>query len=212
MATLDLTTYSGLLDAVAKYLNRRDLNDQIPAFITQHEAKMNRELRVRDMQTRTDITYDGSGFANVPADFLSPDSMENVTGIGTYGADFKFVSEDEARKIRRGTCQPPQPTWYTIYGSEFEVFGGAADQLLRLRYYTSIPNLSFDTSSNWLLVKAPDLYIVGACLEAAIYLKNDDRLATWNAIRTKIMDDMRVESERALKPQGALTATRKSFG
>lgn len=209
---LDLSDYTGLLAGVASYLNRRDLTDQIPAFIKQHEAKMNRELRVRDMMGRSDSTYDGSGFVAVPDDFLAADSFENVTGIGTYGADFAFVSEDQARQIRRGSAIPPQPTWYTIYGSEFEVFGGADGQLLRLRYYQTIPALSVSNTTNWLLTKSPDLYVVGSCLEAAIYLKNDERLGTWNAVRTQIMEAMRLESDQSRFPQGRLLTTRRTFG
>lgn len=210
--TVDLTTYAGLQTQIAATLNRRDLTDQIPAFIAQAEAKFNRELRVRDMQQRTDITYDGTGFAPIPAGWLSSDSLENVTGIGTYGAEFEFVSEDMARKIRRGTMQPTQPTWYTTYGSSFEIFGGGSGQLLRLRYYQALPPLATNTN-NWLLLKSPDLYIAGACVEAAIYLKDDNALtARWAPVRQQILDAMQTESDRARFPQGKLIANRKSFG
>jgi hypothetical protein len=212
MAALDLSDYDGLIAALPSYLNRRDLTDQIPAFVLQAEAKLNRELRVRDMMTREDLTLDDTGFLDVPDDYLASDSLENVTGIGTYGADFAFVSEDEARLIRRGSSTPPQPTWYTIYGSEFEVFGGAEDQVVRLRYYQSIPAL-VTNSTNWLLTKSPDLYVAASCLEAALYLKDDNALTTrWAPVRQQIIDAMHLESDRSRFPQGKLLTTRRTFG
>ena len=101
---------------------------------------------------------------------------------------------------------------YTLYGSEIElVFAPTEGTDFRLKYHAAVPALSSTNASNWLLVKAPDLYVVGACLEASIYLKNDERLQTWGAVRQKIMDDMVIDSERALHPQGHLVATRRGF-
>jgi hypothetical protein len=212
VAALDLSNYAGLIAALPSYLNRRDLTDQLPAFVLQAEAKLNRELRVRDMQTRTDLTLDATGFLAVPADFLAPDSLENVTGIGTYGADFAFVGEDEAREIRRGSCNPSQPTWYTIYGGYFEVKGGTTGSVVRLRYYQKIPAL-VSNSTNWLLTKSPDLYVAASCLEAALFLKDDGALTNrWAPVRQQIIDAMTLESDRARFPQGKLVATRRTFG
>ena len=36
-------------------------------------------------------------------------------------------------------------------------------------------------AANWLLTMAPDLYLYGALMEAAPYLKEDGRIQTWAA-------------------------------
>lgn len=213
MAALDLTTYDGLAATVAQYLNRRDLTDQIPAFIAQHEAKMNRELRVRDMQKRAQATTSGEYIA-LPTDFLSVYTLELASSSTRWTEPLRFLSEEEARSWRaqNGGTGQGQIYGYTLYGSEIELVDPPTTNTdFRLKYYQAIPPLATNTQ-NWLLVKSPDLYVVGSCLEAAVFLKNDERLPTWAAIRGEILDAMHLESERALKPQNQLNATRRSFG
>jgi hypothetical protein len=210
VAAIDLTTYTGLKDAVAQWLNRRDLTDQIPGFIAMAHAKFNRELRVRDMQTRAEATTSGEYIA-VPADFLAPYSLELSVSPGLYGEPLEFVSEEEAKR-RRAEGNTTQFRWYTIFGGEFELIGApATDVDFKLKYYAKIPALSASNETNWLLTKSPDLYLYGACLEAAPYLKNDERLATWATMRQQVIDAMHIESERALKPQSKLVANRRGF-
>ena len=45
-------------------------------------------------------------------------------------------------------------------------------------YRRTIPPLA-SNDSNWLLMLAPDLYLYGALLESAPYLKEDGRIQTW---------------------------------
>lgn len=211
MAALDLTTNSGLQAAVAQYLNRRDLTDQIPAFVTQATAKFSRELRVRDMQKRAQATTSGE-YISLPGDYAAPYSLELATAPRCWGEPLAYVTEKAASELR--AARPTGPfQWYTIYGSELElVYAPSTNFDFRLKYYARVPALVNPSDTNWLLTKSPDLYVAGACLEAAIYLKDDTGLQRWNAVRTQIMDAMVIESERALKPQGALTAPARSFG
>ena len=44
-----LDTYSNLKTTIANYLNRSDLTSNLGDFITLTEARLNRELRVREM-------------------------------------------------------------------------------------------------------------------------------------------------------------------
>jgi hypothetical protein len=208
---LDLTTYVGLQDTVAKYLNRRDLTDFIPAFIAQAHAKFNRELRVRDMHVRATGTSSDEYIA-VPGDFLAPYSLELATTPGVWAPPLKFISEQDAVQLRADGASG-SVGFYTMFGSEFELVPTPTEATnFKLKYFASIPALSGTLAANWLLLKSPDLYVVGACLEAAVFLKNDERLQTWATIRQQIIDNITLESERALKPQSALSARTRSFG
>lgn len=211
--TIDLSSYNGLTGTVAAYLNRQDLAAQIPGFITQFEAKMNRELRVRDMQKRAQANTTGE-YISLPSDFLAVYTLELASNVGRWGEPLRFMSEEAARTWRAENWTPAGRTeGFSIYGSEIELIDPPASNLdFRLKYYAKIPNLSAAITSNWLLVKSPDLYVAGASREAAIYLKNDELLTRTHAVCTQIMDAMTLESERALKPQGALRATPRSFG
>ena len=50
----DLASYTGLCEAVADYLGRDDMTDRIPTFIALAERRMNRELRLRLMERRSE--------------------------------------------------------------------------------------------------------------------------------------------------------------
>jgi hypothetical protein len=212
----DFDTYGDLQATVADYLNRLDLTARIPSFIKLAHAKANRILRVRDMQTRAAATTtgDASGtYIPVPDDFLAPYSLEMIQGPG-WGPPIAFISEDEAiRRRASASTQSAPPQFYTIFGSEFEVSPALTTPTdFRLKYYARIPALAGSTDSNWLLLKAPDFYLYGALSEAEPYLKNDERLAVWQGQLQKVIDDMTIESERALKPQSKLVAARRTFG
>lgn len=210
MAALDLTVYNDLLTGIGQWLNRRDLTDQIPSFVALAHAKFNRELRVRDMQTRAQATTSGEYIA-VPGDYLAPYSLELDAGSpGNWGEPLVFISEDEATKRRHELVN--QFRWYTIFGSSFELIGAQPTNInFNLKYYAAIPRLSATVQTNWLLTKSPDLYLYGALCEAAPYLKNDERLQTWATMRQQVIDAMNIESERALRPQAKLVATRRGF-
>ena len=55
-----ISTYSDLKTAIANYLARTDLTDQIPDFIRFAEIRLRRELRIRQMlKTVTTSTTGG---------------------------------------------------------------------------------------------------------------------------------------------------------
>lgn len=219
MTTLIPTTYSGLQATVAAYLNRRDLTDQIPAFIRLAEAKFNRELRVLNMHT----IREGTSYSNldwdderipIPDDYLAPYSLDlKSPQPGSY-TPIQFMSEEEARQFMARTSNAGGPLrGYTMFGQEFLLVPPQTGTVtFRLKYYAAIRPLSDAAPDNWLLLQSPDLYVVSACLEATPYLKADERIPTWAGIRQQIIDAMHLESERALKPQASLSATRRTFG
>lgn len=215
MAAWDLTTYAGLQAAIADTLNRQDLSNQIPGFIVLFEAKANRKLRVRDMQTRVQATTDDE-FIPVPGDFRAPHSLQLQIGSnGGWTPKLDFVGEDEATDLRlkysREGYQGP-PKAYTIFGGAFEVIPApvaGTPYSYDLKYYAGISPLA--VSVNWLLTKAPDAYLYGACAEAAPYLKNDERIAVWGGLRDGTFDELELESERATRSQTRLRARPRGF-
>jgi hypothetical protein len=62
-----------------------------------------------------------------------------------------------------------------------------------------------------LLTKSPDLYLYSTLLEAAPYLKDDERLQVWAAARQQVMDAMALESERAMRPSTQMVARKRGF-
>ena len=190
-----LDTFAGLKTTIADYLNRDDLTAIIPTFITLAEAKLNRKLRVRQMLKRATASVDSQYFA-YPADWLQAKEFQlNTNPI----VRLQFVTEaygDELKANRYVSIG--QPAYYTITGTQLE-FIPAPDSTYsaELTYYAKIPALSDANTSNWLLAYAPDLYLYGALLEAAPYLKDDERLAVWSQMYINSLGDIEVADQRA---------------
>lgn len=205
MAEVQITNYSELLAAGAEWLNRADLTDQFPAFVTLTEAQFNREMRVRDMMTRANTTSNQEN-VELPVDWLEHYSLALAPG-GIPGPALRYMSERESNEIKaNGSVQPGNPMGYTLIGNMIELVPAPGDNVdLRMVYYAKIPALRTATT-NWLLTKSPDLYLYGTLMQAAPYLKDDERLQTWGQARGALMESIRMESEAALRPRSGLVA------
>ena len=66
---MSISTYSELKTAVANFLARTDLTDQIPDFIQLAEARLSRELESRDQEKRANATLTiGDQYIALPTD------------------------------------------------------------------------------------------------------------------------------------------------
>lgn len=205
-----ISTYSELQASIADYLNRADLTTVIPTFITLAEAKFNRELRVRDMLTQTSITAT-SGAASMPADCLEAYVLElDMDNLGPR-PPLAYIGPNDVKTLLANKIQN-DTRYFTIVNGEFQLIPAPTGTLaLDLTYYARIPALSGSNLSNWLLVKAPDLYLYSSLLEATPYLKNDERLQVWSAARQQVIEAMKIESERGMRQTVQLTARRRGF-
>src|SRR5690349_24935247 len=64
----DGTTFTGLKSDIADHLNRSDLTAKIPGFIRRVEERLNRILRVPEMEETTTLTTDAERI-DLPTDF-----------------------------------------------------------------------------------------------------------------------------------------------
>lgn len=205
-----LANYSDLKSAAADWINRADLTAVIPTFITLAEAKFNRELRLRDMLVRAEATTSNE-FVAVPADFLENYSLElDMTQIGPQQS-LSFIGPLEA-KVLKANKAVGKVRFYTIIDGAFELLPApTGDTDVILTYYQKIPALSDTQTTNWLLTKSPDLYLYSTLLEAAPYLRDDDRMAMWGTARNQVLAAMQMESERSMRPTTQLVARRRGF-
>lgn len=205
-----ISTYSELQTAIADYLNRTDLTSVIPNFISLAEAKMNRELRTRDMMVRATATSSNE-FVAVPADFLENYSLElDMDNLSARPA-LDYVGPLEAKDIKASQLTG-NVRYYTIIDGAFELLPAPQSNIdLILTYYQKIPSLSVTQTTNWLLTKSPDLYLYSSLLEAMPYLKDEQRIAVWSAARGQVLDAMNQESERAMRPTTQLVARKRGF-
>jgi hypothetical protein len=187
---------TSLQSAVTEYLARDQdatLIARIPTFIQLAEAKFNRQLFVRQMERRStalvNLASSEPEFISLPSDFQSMRRvrLSSVTGkpclefkSGTQMDEYRFATSDVLA----------QPRYFTVFGDEIELAPTPdAAYTIEMVYRQSIPPLA-SNGTNWLLTLAPDLYLYGALLESAPYIKEDERIRTWGLGFTTALGDL----------------------
>jgi hypothetical protein len=82
---------------------------------------------------------------------------------------------------------------------------------IELAYYKTLPALSADADTNWLLTKAPDSYLYGALLQAAPYLKDTAETSLWLQAHDMVVGELETDNEKALYGGSTLKARHRTF-
>ncbi len=191
-----ITNYTQLQSSIASWLLRDDLTAVIPDFITLAEAQFNREIRNRKMIKRATATID-SQYSAVPSDWLQNVDLVMETNPVTT---LQFVTSEQLDRLRGSNSTTGNPAVYTVVGQELEVLPVPASNSTltgELTYYGKIDALSASTATNWLLNSSPDIYLYGTLLQSAPYLVEDERIAVWGGIYTKLINDLNISDSNA---------------
>lgn len=198
-----ISTYSGLVTAATEWLARDQdttLIARIPDFITLAEAKFNRVLLHPGMEVRSTTTVDtGSSepeFISLPSDFqtMRRVRLSSVTGKPRL----QFMSQTQIDDYRYSIDNVSgQPVYFSIMGTEMELAPTPnEDYTLEMVYRANIPALTSTNTTNWLLTLAPDLYLYGALLESAPYIKEDGRIQVWAGAVETVINQLNTHGER----------------
>lgn len=187
-------TYSSLKTKVGTWLNRADLADYIPDFITMAEAQMNRRLDCRQMVTVTTISIAAETYT-LPSDFGGVKSFRLNTDPVT-ALEYRYPEEFDDVRLD-AFARNGKPVFFTIMDGSF-YFEPAPDATYaaRLSYRTRIPELSDTNTSNWLLELHPDAYLYGALMQAEPFLKNDERIAVWGSLFEAAINAINTDDDR----------------
>jgi hypothetical protein len=192
---MTLSTYSALKTAIADFLNRDDLTAAIPTFIALAEARMNRDLRTWKQETRSTAQLDAQ-YSALPADFAQPIRLQLLDGSTSEIEPISTAQMLDMRADRND--RPGRPTHYAITAQGLELFptpDGTYDA--SLVYYAKVPSLSNSNTTNWLLTDAPDVYLYGALLHSAPYLKDDARAVVWEGLHATAVAALNTQSQEA---------------
>lgn len=170
-----------LAAALADWLDRDDLASRIPAFVALAESKLNRVLRLRDMERDARIEVDpATGFAELPEDCLELRAVQMAT---TPFRALRLVAPEQ-----RGAPGAGEPRGYVLFGRRLRPAPDAGRPMsLDIAYYARIPPLEA-VERNWLLDRHPDLYLYGALLEAEAFIVNPDKIALWRGLFEQSLD------------------------
>lgn len=167
---------------------------RIPTFFQLFEAKMNRCLFVRQMESRTQAQTDPSvtaepEFVALPDDFQTMRRIRVSNERGKPQLDFLSGPQMDEMRTRQADVAGC-PRYFTIFGNEIELFPTPASLVtLEMIYRQNLPSVN-SNSTNWLLTLAPDAYLYGSLLESAPYIKQDERIQIWGTAVTAALADL----------------------
>ena len=187
-----LANYTDLQASVADFLNRADLTNVIPDFITLTEADLNRSLRVREMSVRTRAPI-SEQYVKLPVDFLGMRNIELVTNPVTP-LEYRNMQNLD---LYRASDATGKPVYYSITQNNIEFAPVPdAEYTLEIVYYQKIPAL-VDNATNWLLDTHPDAYLYGTLMQSAPYLQADERIGIWAGKYNQIKEQITASDEKA---------------
>jgi hypothetical protein len=175
---MSISTFAELKTAVASWLARSDLTDNIPDFITLFEAHAVRELKVRDTEDEATLTP-SSGSVALPADFLA---VRSLTWTGSPRRDLVYM-HPSSLVLEYPTDPDGNPIHYTIQAGNILV-RPVDDTSLTLLYRAKTAAVS--GVLNWLFTNHPDAYLNGALVEAHLFIKDMETAQLWEGRRDKI--------------------------
>lgn len=181
-----ITNYPTLIAALEEYLARDDLQSYAPLFVQMAEGRFNTDLKVVEMQKTTGAQAIGNGEITLPPDFVDWISVEwrPANGVASQRAlNLRYVEADSPEFRHRNRPNGP-PQFYTLLAGKVHIVPEAAGTL-ELVYYARLPPLTSTEQTNWLITKAPEVYLYGALLEAMLFQKDEERSAQWFALLDK---------------------------
>lgn len=190
---MTISTYVELQTAVQDwYEDRADLQPFAADFITLAEAYFNLNLRVRQMETKVDLTPDADGVCTLPTDYIE---AKRVVELASIRRPLEYITEDAADEYYP-TRTAGLSCHYMLLGETLTALDVSSNDI-ELTYYQEVPALSVGNPSNWLLAKLPNLYLHTTLMYAAEWLHEDPELAKETAFVTRFVELLNGADNRA---------------
>ena len=190
-----LSNFSELKTGVANWLDRSDLTDRIPEFITLAEARFNRVLRIRDMETVSTAisTTAGTREYDLPTGFVQMREFHLTTDPLT---PLSYITPEMMSRIWAGSSRG-KPEVFTVIADKVRL-GPNPDAVYTtsMLYYKKITALSASATTNDMLTNSPDIYLYGTLLEATPFIMQDERVPLWLAAFEKAVNDIQNQDNK----------------
>ncbi len=173
--TSNFTNYTGFTAMVADWLDRPDLANVIPTFITMAQERLSQDIRVKEMLKVATTTATGSS-VELPSDFLE---MRELHFQGNPPTTLQYQTPDQFFRNFISTTSGT-PMYYTLLNNEFQFAPSVTGTTtLQMLYYAKPVFISNSVATNIFLTKFPNALLYATLTMAQPYLKDDARLQTW---------------------------------
>jgi hypothetical protein len=175
--------YTTLQSTIADWLHRTDLTAQIPSFIELAEEKINRALRVRQMETVLAATTITDNLITPAADIV------DVKLLWPSGYPNSEIKPQSLSVVLTGDMMNTA-TLYAWQGLDLR-FNGSGD--VEGVLYRRVPSIAADDTT-WVGDNYPSLYLYGALVQAALFTKDDP--ASWQALFDQTVNEINGNDQR----------------
>lgn len=184
------TTFTTLKEDVQRYLERGAtlaadpiVFAQIPRLINLAERRIASEMKLQGFIEVATLTLAvGQSVYDKPTGWRRTVSMN----IGVAGARTPVLprSYEYVRAVWPDESATARPELYADYDVNHWVVAPTPDVAypLEVVYYRQLPLLDDTNQTNWLTDIAPQMLLYATLLEASAFLKNDERVATWQGL------------------------------
>ena len=191
-----LSTYSELISSVIDWLEREDIaQTRIKDFISIAEKKVNRKLRVAEMETVGTLTTTGGvDTVTLPARFLQ---LRDLTRqYGGYNIPLRSIVPAQGSKLSGSSSGAP--TSYSVVGNTIRLYP-TPDGVYTIDYtaYIADEELSDSNITNILVPTYSDILLYQAVSVGWAFLMEEQKAAIWAQSADMELKDANVAAKRA---------------
>ncbi len=185
-----ITNYATLVTAIGDNMARADLAGFMPDFILQAEQVFNHgseaidPLRIRDMETIVSLPPTSNVYT-LPSDYLQYRRVTEEGGMRRLLDYIEPSAVDQHYPLRSSGASNN----FTIIGNSLYTYPLSTNDV-ELVYYATVPGLTDVASTNWLLTKAPSLYLRMSLMFAADFVKDTNETAKNAQMAKALVDGM----------------------
>jgi hypothetical protein len=182
----DSVTYTTLLEDLRRYLERGFTEatdplvyEQLPRLITLAERRIARELKIEGFIVA--VTTPLQVGVSV---YMKPDRWRDTVSMTVDNKSIFARAYEYLRNYWPDPTQTGTPTFYADYDYSHWLLvpTPATNQTLEILYYEQPRFLGPEFQTNWITEYIPDLLLYASLLEATPFLKNDERIQTWQTL------------------------------
>jgi hypothetical protein len=200
-------TYTSLLEDSRRYLERGFTAEsdpivyaQLPRLVTLAERRIARDLKILGF-----VRAVTTPLVAAVAVYQKPDRWRDTISMTVNGSPIFARSYEYCRNYWPDEAQTAAPQFYADYDYQHWLITPtpSATAQLEILYYEQPQFLDEDNQENWLTKFAPDALTYATLLEAAPFLKNDERMATWQAMYDRAAGSLTAEDMKRIADRSA---------
>lgn len=205
-------TFTSLQEDVRRYLERGYVDDttvyeQLPRLINLAERAIATELKFQGfINVVTSTWVAGTSVYQKPDRWRTTVSINFGTGTDNNSRTPVYArSYEYCRSYWPDSTQRDVPLFYADYDYQHWLITPTPDANYPVEavYYQQPPLLDDTNQTNWLTDYAPNALLYRTLLETVPFLKNDDRIGTWQAMYSQQMQAINTQDIQKITDRAA---------